>query len=211
MRGKKIDWTGTVQGKLTIVKEAGKDKWGSILWACKCACGKPVTINSGRLKQGVKSCGCAIADSNRNRAKHNMHNTKIHKAWRSMIHRCHNPNSGIYHRYGGRGITVCKRWRDDFMNFYNDMGDPPTPKHTLDRINNNKGYSPKNCRWATSGEQANNRSTNTWVEYNGKRMTWAQWARYLGIKYNTLMHRRATNKPLSYILSGPRKAGRPKI
>lgn len=156
----------------------------------------------------------AVADSNRRRAKHNQAHTgepsKVHKAWVGMKQRCTNPKSAHYARYGGRGITVCQEWVDSFDAFYKAVGEPPTPKHTLDRIDNEQGYYPNNVRWATRKEQSNNISSNTWVEYEGKRMTWAQWAEYLGIGYNCLMTRVRDKTDLKDILvAGRKRIGRP--
>ncbi len=94
--------------------------------------------------------------NNINRAKHNLSGTRIYRIWDGMIQRCYNKNSINYDNYGGRGIVVCNRWRHSVENFFNDMGNPPSLKHTLDRRKNNKGYSKSNCRWATKQEQANN-------------------------------------------------------
>jgi len=212
MQGKKTDWVGVVQGKLTIKSDAGKNKHGSRLWRCVCECGNEVVKSSNDLHQGLMSCSraCGISESNKRRSRHGMWETKIYRTWTSMKSRCTNPKSTHWARYGGRGITVCQEWADSFEKFYEHVGDPPTDKHTLDRIDNNRGYEPGNVRWATRKEQANNTSFNMWIEYDGKRMTWAQWANYLGIKYNTLMTRVRDKKDLSEILvKGYKKVGRP--
>lgn len=217
MKGKKVDWSGKTQGNLTVVRDIGKDCYGSRLWLCVCSCGTEVVKSSNVLKQGVKSCSakCGVGESNRNRTKHGQATrdkgtTKVYMTWLSLRDRCTNPNCAAYPRYGGRGITVCRRW-NSFENFYADVGEPPTPKHTLDRINNNKGYTPSNVRWATRKEQANNRNRNVWVKYEGKRMTWAQWAEHLGISYTCLMTRVRDKTDLKEILvKGNKKLGRPK-
>lgn len=103
--------------------------------------------------------------------------------------RCNNPNGRKYHRYGGRGITICERWMDSergFENFLRDMGPAPSADHSLDRIDNNGNYDPANCRWATSEEQQSNRENNLRIEHNGETKTMAQWARALGICFGTL-------------------------
>jgi len=135
----------------------------------------------------------AIAESNRRRAKHGQAGgeakpSKAYVAWRSMKERCLNPNNKHYRRYGGRGITVCKKWANSFESFYADVGEPPE-EAWLDRIDNNKGYTKSNVRWATPKEQGNNRRTNTYVRYNGKRLTLADWARESGLSYRVLMNR----------------------
>lgn len=205
--GKRRDWAGVRQGKLTVIRDIGKDKHGSRLWLCRCDCGAEVPKTSNVLKAGQQTCGpaCGVADSNRARTTHGQATrehgaTKEYQAWVGIVHRCSNPRSAAWHRYGGRGITVCPEWAESFEAFYAHVGDAPTAKHTLDRIDNDRGYEPGNVRWATRKEQANNRDTNTWIEYDGKRMTWAQWAEYLGIPYNTLMTRVKKKQPLSRIL-----------
>lgn len=213
MQGKKRDWVGVVQGELTVVEDIGKNKHGSRLWKCVCSCGATVTKSNLELKQGVKSCSaaCGVSASNKARAKHGLYKSKVYTAWASMNVRCSNPSAPNWSRYGGRSIKVCDAWVNDFQAFYDYVGEPPTAKHTLDRIDNDKGYEPGNVRWATRKEQSNNRSTNTWVEYDGKRMTWAQWADYLGISYATIMSRRSKHSELQDILVvGKKPVGRPR-
>ena len=153
---------------------------------------------SKRYNQGV-------ADANRRRTKHG-HATRdegtsrMYQTWLSMKARCLNPSHQSYARYGGRGVTVCEKWVNSFESFYRDVGDPPSLKHTLDRIDNDRGYEPSNVRWATRKEQSNNISTNVWVEYDGKRMTWAQWADYLDVPYSLLMARVRKRRPIEEIL-----------
>jgi hypothetical protein len=109
--------------------------------------------------------------------------------WRNMKSRCGNPRNARYADYGGRGITVCDRWKNSFENFIADMGLPPSPAHSIERGDNSRGYEPGNCRWATDVEQTNNQRSNVLIEYDGKTQTIAQWARELGINYQTLRQR----------------------
>lgn len=128
-----------------------------------------------------------VAESNRRRAKHGMYKTKVYHAWQTMRDRCSNPKNSRFHRYGGRGITVCERWQE-FENFYADMGDAPRGT-SLDRIDTDGNYEPSNCRWATPKQQSNNTSTNTHVTHDGKTQTLAQWAAELGIPYSRIVYR----------------------
>lgn len=128
-----------------------------------------------------------VADSNRRRAKHGeaAERTKVYMAWQSIKDRCFNPSSTHYHRYGGRGITMCEAWAASFEKFKADVGEPFLGA-SLDRIDNNRGYEPGNVRWATRKEQANNRVSNVVVEHNGQAMTLSEWAEHLGWKYGLL-------------------------
>lgn len=122
------------------------------------------------------------------KVEHGKSNTKTYIKWASMKQRCNNASNANYRNYGGRGIEICERWLK-FENFYNDMGDPPTEKHTLGRIDNNKGYFPGNCRWETMKQQQNNKRGNRIIEFNGKIKTVSQWAEFLGINPTELSHR----------------------
>lgn len=126
-------------------------------WICKCDCGTEFQVRKGAVKSGhTSSCGCyhsdRIAEKNH---RHGQARTYLYWAWQGMFQRCYNPKATWYPDYGGRGITVCDEWRD-FERFAADMGERPTPMHSLDRRDNDAGYSPGNCRWATRRQQMNN-------------------------------------------------------
>lgn len=114
--------------------------------------------------------------------------SRIYRVWGSMVGRCLSPSNTGYKNYGGRGIKVCERWLD-FKNFFADMGEAPTPKHSIDRIDNDGDYEPSNCKWSTKKEQGNNKRTNRLIEYRGRTQTAQQWSDELGIKLNTLTSR----------------------
>ena len=114
--------------------------------------------------------------------------TAEYRTWRNMIERCENPQNKTYKYYGGRGIEICRRWRNSFQNFLMDMGPRPTGT-SIERINNDKGYSPDNCKWATKREQMSNQRSNIHITHNGETRTLGGWATHLGIKYMTLYNR----------------------
>lgn len=177
-------------GRLTVVASAGRDKFGRARFHCVCDCGEETSTLSTYLRSGdTKSCGClqteAAAKINRS---HGKSRTPEYQSWFSMISRCTKPTQNYYELYGGRGIRVCDRWMK-FENFLADMGPKPTPKHSIDRINNNGNYEPSNCRWASIIEQANNTRENRFIKFDGQLVTHAQAARLAGISYNTFCAR----------------------
>jgi hypothetical protein len=163
-------------------------------WQCLCDCGNTKFIVGYDLKSGkTQSCGCIQKEKARESAKnrnttHGMTHTKVWECWVSMVQRCTNPNRQCYRHYGGRGINICDEWLE-FSNFYKDMGNPPTEEHSVDRIDNNKGYYLENCRWATSKEQSNNRRNNHLLEIEGRSQTIGEWAQELNVNYQTLYYR----------------------
>lgn len=148
------DISGQTSGMLVAVRATGS-KNGRRLWLCKCDCGGFITVDTNKFtKQHTKSCGCLPKSPNSTRGP--AHVTRTYRIWQAMKKRCYYEKNDNFYKYGGRGITVCDRWRYSFQNFAADMGDPPTVKHTLDRIDGTKGYAKENCRWATPKEQAAN-------------------------------------------------------
>lgn len=190
-----IDLTNHVFGKITVIVREGTDKGKHIIWKCRCECGTIKTIRSNSLlHHKIESCGCDISERLSELSKKHGHNTDFigksstYNSWDNMIQRCHNPKNTNYIRYGAKGTSVCDRWRgkDGFVNFLSDMGEKPTPKHSIDRIENSKGYFAENCRWATRKEQHRNRTTNVWYEYNGDKMILTDWANKLKVSQNQL-------------------------
>lgn len=147
-----------------------------------CNCGSERVVAPGNLRSGAtRSCGCLAKEYKGAPKTHGASRTKLYRVYRGMLQRCNNPNTVHYKNYGGRGITVCARWAESFEAFRSDMGEPPADHLSLDRIDNDRGYEPGNCRWATDKDQARNTRRNVWVEHNGERLLATDWARKLGI------------------------------
>jgi hypothetical protein len=128
---------------------------------------------------------------------------KVERTYRGMLSRCYYDKSSHFQSYGGRGITVCDRWRESIENFYLDMGDPPRPQHSLDRIDVNGNYEPGNCRWATFIEQANNTRRNRRLTHQGESLTITGWARKMGVSKEVLLARLRLGWDTEKVLSTP--------
>lgn len=152
---------------------------------CRCDCGNKKTFSVYHVFSGaVQSCGCRIVEvlRGRNKKTHGMSHSPEYLAWTCLKRRCIDHRRPDFKNYGGRGITVCKRWMK-FDNFFADMGKRPSPKHSIDRINTNAGYSPRNCRWATAKQQATNRRGNRLLAFRGKRQCISLWAEETGLPH----------------------------
>ena len=177
------DITGMKFGKLTALYAEEIKGEGRYQWVCKCDCGNLTKATSTELKSGVRfSCGCS-------RTKHGMSESRLYHIWKGMKQRCTDETVSCYKNYGGRGITICEEWMNfvPFMEWAYSHG--YSDDLTLDRIDNNKGYSPDNCRWATREEQCSNQRTNRNITCNGETHTISQWARITGLKRDTISNR----------------------
>jgi hypothetical protein len=156
MMGRKIiDLSGQRFGRLIAVEPIEKRSGGNVVWRCLCYCGNEIFVNASNLKSGrTRSCGCLHKDAH---TVHGMSHIKEYGVWKSIIQRCENPSNPSFLNYGGRGIKICERWRNSFESFLKDMGECPEGK-SIDRWPDNDGdYEPRNTRYATPLEQANNR------------------------------------------------------
>jgi len=177
-----------------------KAKCGHTYWYCRCECGNRKIVSGSNLRRGqVRSCGCLqkerTAAAHRGKTVYKKHGhscqngqrqrTPEYSSWQHMRQRCNNPNTDCAHNYIERGIAICEEW-SEFENFLRDMGPKPTPKHTLERKDNNKGYSKDNCVWATRAEQNRNYRRNRYFTAYGRTFVLTDWARLLGVCYATL-------------------------
>jgi hypothetical protein len=190
-----VDLVGQVFGSLTVVALSERRDREGRWWECRCRCGKQVFAVTRSLRSGnTRSCGCArkagvlAAVMTHGATSRDGHMPEYH-VWQVMNQRCHLPSSRGYALYGGRGITVCDRWRHDFAAFIADMGRRPGPGYSLDRIDNDGHYGPGNVRWATPKEQQRNRGNNRRLTVNGETLTLAEWSERTGLPRNTIAWR----------------------
>ena len=162
------DLTGQRFGRLVVIRRSGTTRQGVATWFCLCDCGNERIVSGASMRKGhSNSCGCLRDEIvAKTQATHQKTKTRLYNVWTHMIQRCHNPKHTAFKRYGGRGITVCDEWRNDFLAFYDwaiaNGYDENAAFHqcTIDRIDNDRGYSPDNCRWADAKTQNSNKSNN---------------------------------------------------
>jgi hypothetical protein len=196
----KIIPPGTKFGRLTVLGPAPTKGHGR-RWRCRCDCGADIVVGSWSLRSGkATSCGCRRRDLVTARlTMHGQIDDPAYRVWVDMRSRCLSPASKAFRYYGGRGITICPAW-DRFATFLADVGPRPSRKHSIDRIDNNRGYEPGNVRWATRREQMRNTRRNQWIEFGGERLVVSDWAIRLGIPKSTLRHRLRMGWPVERAL-----------
>lgn len=208
---------------LKAIGYTGKNKRGYAQWHFKCDCGNSIITTSSEVISGhTKSCGCFQKSfaSTINKT-HGESKSPVYKIWIGIKKRCFNKQSRRYADYGGRGVVMCNRWKDNAIAFINDIGERPSKNHSVDRINNNGNYScgkchqcvendwPSNCRWATQTEQARNTRYNAAITFNGTTKCIAEWAEITGIKKDTIYCRNNRYKWCAKCtLTAPVKIGR---
>lgn len=209
------DETGKIYGRLTVVRRAPARYGTSAFWECLCLCGQSSIVKGVHLRRGlIVSCGCRHWDGSC--AKTHGHcvgrkRTREYSSWVNMLVRCYNKKARHFKYYGGRGITVCERWRRNFQNFFADMGNCPIGL-TLERIDNNGNYEPGNCKWDSYFEQRRNRRDTRFIEFNGRVHTMCQWSGILGIRSSVISDRlrlgwsvdRALTQPVNKAMARPK-------
>ncbi len=222
LRGPRQDLTGKCFGRLTPLRwqykknSAGRNK---IWWLCQCACGCKKEVFTAHLVNGpTVSCGCyhrEVVASGKGHTTHGRTGTPEHRAWLKAKERCFNTNTKNYTDYGGRGLIMCNGWRNNFKIFFADIRKKPTSNHTIDRINNEIGYTcgkcdqcikngwPLNCRWATRTEQGNNKRNNRRATFRGETKTLTEFAREYGLEHWIVIHRIDRGSTLEEALTRP--------
>lgn len=212
------DLTGRRFGLLVVQGFYATNANRAGMWACLCDCGNyHVTEGRTLIRGHCRSCGCykkaRISAANKT---HGGSTSSEYGIWASVNKRTSDPDNAAYPRYGGRGITMCAEWQNSYEQFIADMGPRPTNRHTLERKNNSLGYSKENCVWATYQEQARNRRSNRYLEFNGERMMVVQWAERFKIKDQIILKRLKSGWSIEKSLTetvrehkkGPRHFGR---
>lgn len=195
------DITGMQFNDWTVIAEHGRNKSGGAMFLCRCVCGTDRIVEGRSVRIGTsKGCGCrrsanALEASKKATLKHGGKGERLYGVWTGMKERCNNPNSKFYSRYGGRGINICDEWNASYKAFrewaIHHGYDSNATKYecTIDRIDNDAGYSPENCVWVTQKKQCNNRSSNHLVTFNGISRTLSEWSEVTGIRKDTLRRR----------------------
>ena len=191
-KSKEINIIGKKYGRLTVIEKIKDNKNKYSMCKCICDCGNKCIVNIANVKSGhTKSCGClqkeTIGDINK---KHGKRNTRLYDIWCGIKVRCYNKNDKNYKNYGGRGITICQEWFNNFINFYNwSMANGYTDDLSIDRIDVNGNYEPSNCRWVDRKTQNRNTRTNRYLTYKGETHCIAEWAEILHIKQYIIIER----------------------
>lgn len=201
-----VNLKGNRFGRLLVLSESSERRNGAC-WLCMCDCGNEFVASASSLRNGgTKSCGCLRRETSKmigetvNR-RHGKKGTRVYRIWAGMLNRCRNENAKDFARYGGSGVTVCKRW-DTFENFLADMGEPDSGL-TIERKENSKGYSKSNCVWATPTEQARNRKNNVILTFNGESLCISEWAERLGVNKCLISKRLARGWSIERTLGTP--------
>jgi hypothetical protein len=182
--GQPLELGGRRFGRWQVLSKVPAAGPGARYWKCRCDCGHESEVRASVLSRGKStSCGCDAS------VTHGKSKTHLYTLWMAMKNRCYDSNIRDFHNYGGRGIQVCARWKHNFEAFLADMGERPSPDHSLDRIDNNGDYGPDNCRWATWKEQCRNRRTNKLLTIAGETKVLTDWIDQFGMHISTYRYR----------------------
>ena len=203
------DIAGLKFERLTAIERQGQNKHGHSLWLCKCDCGKTTIVDITSLTRGnTKSCGCLNQEvrlSGCNRRKHGGCGTRLYRIWKVVKNRCLNPNTPDYKKwYGGRGITICEEWKNNFEAFRDwAMANGYNDTLSIDRIDENGNYCPENCRWATATTQARNTRQVVPITYKGETHCLPEWAEILNIPCGVLRERKSKGWTIERMFEQP--------
>lgn len=192
MKKERMNIEGKTFGKLHVIEYSHTNKHGQSMWMCRCECGEEKMVSGSHLLNGhTTSCGCIKKRAGDRLRKHGKRHTRLYTKWLGMKNRCFNANDRHFDCYGGRGITVCDEWKEDFEAFYDwAMANGYAENLTIDRINVDGNYEPSNCRWVTQKEQCINKRNTVYLEIGGVKKPLIEWAEILGVSRSTLYSRR---------------------
>lgn len=202
---KLIDLSGQKFGRWTVLSRDISVEKSHAFWICLCDCGSRKSVSGSCLRRGIsKSCGCLRnEDFGKKSTTHGKSYSLEYKTWQSMIARCYYPSKESFKNYGAKGIKVCDEWKNSFEQFYKDMGKRPFQSASLDRIDNSKGYSKENCRWASMQEQERNKTNNIVVEFNGFKGCLTEVCEHFGLNLSAIRSRIYKGWTVSDALSKP--------
>lgn len=203
-----VNRTGNRYGRLVVTCRASNSRAGATRWHCVCDCGGETIVSAGHLEKGQMSCGCFRGSRGTHYETTSRGRSREYTTWSGMKVRCYNPNADMYPLYGGRGIKVCDRWLNSFETFLADMGRRPSPKHSIDRINNDGDCEPGNCRWSTYKEQRRNSRGLRWLTWNERTMCMTDWANEYKMPLGRLQSRLNAGWPIGDALTEPTGARR---
>lgn len=197
------DLTGQRSGRLTVIGIDDSKQTRKTYWICRCDCGKIVSVRSDAIvSKKSKSCGCYKNELSTERVMknhtHKQSGTRLYNIWQGMKGRCYNKNDPRYCRWGGRGITVCDEWKDNFTSFYEwALEHGYSDDLTIDRIDNDGNYEPDNCRWASKKQQSRNRRSNISITIGNSTRTLTEWCEIFNLPYNAINARYHRNNNIS--------------
>lgn len=195
------DLTGQRFERLVVKEWLGRNKSSVCIWKCICDCGNFKNCRTSDLtSMKTKSCGCFLIEM---LTKHGLSSSRVYRAWADIKSRCLNPKNARFASYGGRGIGIFNGWQDDFQAFYDHVGEPPSLKHSIDRIDNELGYYPGNVRWATMDEQQCNRRVTIWVNFRGERQALCHLAKQYNLSADIALNRLKLGWDIEKVLCTP--------